>query len=293
MKTQNKTTKPKISEVMKKFIPLKNGYLTRKICGTTDLNILEKAYKNKDFVLITGETGTGKTHLIRHFAYTKKLPYARINLNGGTTSDELIGRWIPKDDGGFKFQDGLLTLFVRNGGVLVLDEINSCPADILFCLHSLTDDERTLTLLDKDSEVIHTNENFFLVSTINPDYEGTKPLNQAFKDRFKIKLFFDYDDKIEKQLIKDENILNLAKKLRIMYLKDELSTPISTRLLIYYIENLKTYNKKIATEIFLNNFDLCERKPILNVIELLEKGEIDDDLKAEDKPDEQKQNNNP
>jgi len=272
------------SEVdLKKFIPKHDGYIARKICGTSDLAILDKAYQKKDFVLITGETGTGKTHLIRHFAYKKKLPYARVNLNGGTTADELIGHWIPDKSGHFKWQDGLLTLFVRNGGIIVLDEINACPADILFCLHSLTDDERTLTLLDKDGEVIHANENFFLVSTMNPDYEGTKPLNEAFKDRFKVKLFFDYDDKIEKKLVEDEDILKLANKLRIIKSKGEISTPVSTRLLIYYKDNAVTYGERLALEIFLNNFEPYEREPIKNVLELIAKGENETDEKKEEK----------
>lgn len=270
---------------MSKFIPLTDGYISRKICGTTDLMILEKAYQNKDFVSITGETGTGKTHLIRHFCFKKKLPYARVSLNGGTTADELIGRWIPDADGKFKWQDGLLTMFARNGGVIVLDEINSCPAEILFCLHSLTDDERTLNLMDKDSEVIHAHKDFFLVVTMNPDYEGTKPLNEAFKDRFKIKLYFDYDEDIESKLIKNENILKLARKLRIMKNKGEISTPVSTRLLIYYCKNCELFNKKLALEIFLNNFETFEKEPIKNVWEMIESGK-DVEQGTEEKSDE-------
>ena len=260
---------------MKKFIPLTDGYIARKIKNSTDLKILDVAYnkQKKDFVMIVGETGTGKTHLVRHFAFKKKLPYARISLNGGATSDELIGHWIPSEDGKFKWQDGLLTLFVRNGGVVVLDEVNACPSDILFCLHSLTDDERTLTLLDKDSEVIHAHPNFFLITTFNPDYEGTKPLNEAFKDRFKVKLEFDYSVKIEEKLISDKDILKLAEKLRVMRAKNEISTPISTRMLIFYEQNSKEYGKELALEFFLNNFEIFEKEPIKNVLEMISKGE--------------------
>jgi MoxR-like ATPase len=167
----------------------------------------------------------------------------------------------------------LLTLFVRNGGVVVLDEVNACPSDILFCLHSLTDDERTLTLLDKDSEVLHAHPNFFLITTFNPDYEGTKPLNEAFKDRFKVKLDFDYNLKIEDKLVEDKDILRLAEKLRIMRAKNEISTPISTRMLIFYEQNSKQYGKDLALEFFLNNFESYEKEPIKNVLEMISKGE--------------------
>jgi len=280
-----KLNKPKVVETqttitqnqeMNKFIPLTNGYIKRRLHGINDVDILKTAYTNKDFVLIVGETGTGKTHLIRHFAYENKLPYARINLNGGTTADELIGHWVPNKDGGFKWQDGILTTFVKNGGVIALDEVNACPAEILFCLHSLTDDERTLTLVDENNTVIKAHPNFFLVATMNPDYEGTKPLNQAFKDRFKIKLIFDYDDKIEKKIVEDEVIVELAKKLRTMHSKGEISTPISTRTLIHYSENKNAYGEKLAFEIFLNNFETDEKDAIKNVMELMKSNENTD-----------------
>ena len=253
------------------FIPTSDGYVSRKICRVTDLKILEKCYKNKDFVLLLGETGSGKTHLVRHFAYKKSLPYVRVNLNGGTTADELIGHWVPKKEGGFRWQDGVLTMFVRNGGVVALDEVNACPAEILFSLHSLTDDERTLTLTSKDGEVVRAHPNFFLVATMNPDYEGTRPLNAAFKDRFKVKLFFDYDIAVEKELIDDESTLQLAAKLRLMKAKGELVTPVSTRMLLYYRSNNELFGRTLATELFLNNFEAYEREAIKNVVEMMAK----------------------
>ncbi len=256
-------------ENMTQFIPRSDGYISRKIGKFQDIKILEKCYNDRAFVLIFGETGTGKTHLVRHFAYEKKLPYARVNLNGGTTADELIGHWVPKEDGGFKWQDGILTLFARYGGVVVLDEVNSCPAEILFALHSLTDDERTLTLTAKDGEVVHSHKNFFLVATMNPDYEGTKPLNAAFKDRFKVKLFFDYDTKIEKQLINEDNLVEIARKLRVMKAKGEINTPISTRMLMYFKSNEELFDTKFAIELFLNNFEAYEREAIKNVVEMM------------------------
>lgn len=257
---------------MRSFVPLSDGYIPRKYGKTTDVKILEKCYNDKSFVLIMGETGCGKTHLIRHFAFVNKLPYVRINLNGGTTADELIGHWVPKPAGGFRWQDGVLTAFARNGGIVALDEVNACPAEILFALHSLTDDERTLTLTSKDGEVIRANPNFFLVATMNPDYEGTRPLNAAFKDRFKVKLYFDYDAKIENELVKNPELLKLANKLRIMKTKGELNTPISTRLLLYYNSNVELFGKNLATEFFLNNFEPYEREPIKNVIEMISSG---------------------
>lgn len=282
VQTQKAKSEYVVPENMKQYIPNTDGYIARKFGRFTDVEILERSYNNGKFVLLEGETGTGKTHLVRHFAFEKKLPYARINLNGGTTADELLGRWVPNLQGGFRWQDGLLTIFVRNGGIIALDEVNACPAEILFALHSLTDDERTLKIND---EVIHAHEHFFLVGTMNPnEYEGTKPLNWAFASRFKIKLYFDYDAKIEKKLIEDEKILEIAEKLRLMHKKGEISTPISTRELIAFDENRKVFDENLAYDLFLNNFEKIEQKAIQNVIELLK------NPKKEKAKEEEKQN---
>lgn len=268
------------------FIPsTEYEYIPRKIGKKDDISILETAFDNKQFALLIGETGTGKTHLIRHLALKKKMPYARINLNGGTTADELIGHWVPDNEGGFRWQDGLLTIFVRNGGIIALDEVNACPAEILMALHSLTDDERMIVLQSKDGEVVKAHKNFYLACSMNPDYEGTKPLNEAFKDRFPIKIFFDYSEKVEKKLIKDDVLRRLAKRLRKMKEVGEITTPVSTRQLLYFVENKESYGYDTALEFFLNNFESHEKQPIKDVIEMLDgTGDKGSNKSKEDNP---------
>jgi MoxR-like ATPase len=272
-KTQQKA-KYEVSEEMKKYVPSIDGYIARKIGKTTDVDILTTAYEHNQNVLLVGECGTGKTKIISHIAYKKQLPYARVNLNGGTTPDQLIGHFVPNGEGGLKWQDGLLTQFVRHGGILAVDEINSCASEILFFLYPLLDDERKLTLVDKDSEVIIANKNFMLIATMNPaesGYEGRRPLDAGLKDRFHIKLFYDYDEAIENKLVKSKKILELARKLRFMRSKNELSTPVSLRMLIYYDNNSELFGEKVAFDMFLNSFESHEREPIRNVLEMIEK----------------------
>jgi nitric oxide reductase NorQ protein len=258
---------------MSRFIPNNDGYIPQKIGDLTDIEILDRAYKNKQNVLIIGGTGSGKSSCTHDFCFRKQIPYIRINLNGGTTPDELIGQFIPDEDkgnGAIKWQDGLLTTFVRYGGCAVLEEVNAIPPEISFCLHGLTDDYRKLILTQKDGEVIQAHPNFFLVCCMNENYEGTHPLNQAFKDRFRI-LEFNYNEKAEKKIVKDELMLNLAVKLRVMKMKGEINTPISTRMLKYYTENVEIYGQKVALQMFLNSFEPFEREPIKNVLEMIKR----------------------
>ena len=250
------------------FVPQHNGYIPRKLYGKkTDIEIMEAIYNERTPLLIIGETGVGKTASVRHFTFTKQLPYMRVNFNGAMTPEDLIGQYVPCENG-FAWVDGVLTKFVRNGGVFVVDEINSGNAEILFFLHPLLDDERKLVLVQKDGEVIHAHKDFWLVATMNRDYEGTKPLNLALQDRFKI-IEFDYDSAVEKKLIADKFLLELAEKLRASHKKGELDTPISTRGLIYFEQDIKTFGRETAEQLFLNKFNPFERKAIVEVIDLM------------------------
>jgi nitric oxide reductase NorQ protein len=256
---------------MGQFIPLpqKNGYIPRNLGGTTDVKLLENAYRNKDFLLIIGNTGLGKTHLIRHFAFMKKLPYMRVNMTGATSPEDLAGQWIPNPNpdstAKYIWQDGVLTTFMRNGGIFCVDEINMTPADILSMCHSVTDDERRLVLTQKDGEVIHAHKDFFFASTMNEGYEGTRPLNLALKDRFRI-IYFNYDRKVEEKLGIDGKLLDVADKLRE---SKEIMTPTSTRDLLKYMHDKENYGEKVARMFFINNFAVDEQNVIREVIELI------------------------
>jgi intein/homing endonuclease len=113
-----------------------------------------------------------------------------------------------------------------------------------------------------------------LHNTMNPaesGYEGRRPLDAGLKDRFHIKLFYDYDEAIENKLVKSKKILELARKLRFMRGKGELSTPVSLRMLLYYDNNSELFGEKVAFDMFLNSFESHEREPIRNVLEMIEK----------------------
>src|SRR6202008_2443922 len=82
-------------------------------------------------VLLIGETGTGKTSLIRHLALNTNNAFVRVNFNGGTTIDELVGRWVI-DGGETKWNDGLLVTAMKKGYWFHADEINAASAEINF-----------------------------------------------------------------------------------------------------------------------------------------------------------------
>lgn len=154
-------------------------------------------------VLLMGESGTGKTSAIRFLANETGNGLRRVNLNGGTTADELVGRMLINDKGTY-WVDGVLTEAMRRGEWIVLDEINAALPEVLFVLQSVMDDDGYLVLTEKDDkEIVHKHVNFRLFATCNPpEYAGTKEMNKALLSRFAICINAEYpSEKTELEII--------------------------------------------------------------------------------------------
>lgn len=224
--------------------PVKFATIKQEIVGYTDeIKNLNYAATHNLPVLLIGETGVGKTAMIRHLAGKYEKPFRRINLNGQTTVDEFVGKTLLNKEGTY-WQDGILTEAMRNGYWLVLDELNAALPEILFTLHSLMDDDRYIVLSENNGEIVRPHPGFRLFATMNPSgkYAGTKELNKALLSRFPMILQLKYPDaKTEKDIIQlyskaDSSVINnlirMANDLRASYTKEEIEMVCSTRDLI-------------------------------------------------------------
>lgn len=190
-------------------------------------------------ILLIGEAGTGKTSIARFLAHKRQQGYTRISMTGFTTPDELIGSKAIKD-GATYYEDGILTKAMKEGHLVVLDEINATTPDCLFIIHGLLDEDKRLTL--PNGEIVRPHKDFRFIATMNADYEGTKGLNRALLDRFSIIIAINtlmpkqeealltkrtkIDNKVIKQLI------GLAWTIRKAYKEGKILTYASTRTLL-------------------------------------------------------------
>ncbi len=205
---------------------------------TEDITTLDKCIESNIPVLLVGETGTGKTTLVKEFAKENKKELIRVSLNGNISTEEILGKFLlAKEE--TVWQDGILTTAVRKGQWIIFDEINSCSPEILFAIHGLLDEEKALVLPEKDNERIPAHKDFRFLASMNPDdYAGTKTLNQAFISRFVIiNIQHIAEDNEIKFLInkykiseaKAKSIVSLGSELRKMKTNQEIDYFCSTR----------------------------------------------------------------
>jgi MoxR-like ATPase len=268
---------PRKAEVELARIPDKKWaeeYLNRKVVnGKTDFDILDVAKANKQNVLIRGHAGSGKTMCILAWASARQYRYYNISANVGLEPSHLFGAWTPTEQAGvFKWQDGAVTDLVRHGGVLLLNEIDFMPERITTVLFGLLDDRREIQLLENGGEVIKAHPDLVVIGDHNPNYRGSRPMNQAWKDRFAHKLEFDYDKSIEKKLIKSASLLDVAQKLRDQAHKGELDTPVSTRGLMSFCRNVANVGLDYAVTSYVNGFSDDEREAVKLVFDTAKSG---------------------
>jgi nitric oxide reductase NorQ protein len=154
--------------------------------------IVRALYYFKQCSLI-GPSGTGKTHIVYLVAELTGLPIWEVNCGLSTSSFDLIGRFIGL--GKENWVDGLLTQWLRKGGIMYLDEANMMKQDVATRLNPVLDTRGHLVLNEKDSEVIERHKHGYMIISMNPataEFSGTKPLNAAMRRRMAVWINFDF-----------------------------------------------------------------------------------------------------
>lgn len=179
---------------------------------------LELAVELNMPVLIVGDTGTGKTTIVKSVADKVGAEWIRFNLTGETTVDEFVGKYVLLNQETV-WEDGVLLTAMKQGKWIIVDEVNVALPEILFVLHSLLDDDRSVMVSNHQGEVVKPHEDFRFFGTMNPvdEYAGTKDLNKAFKSRFGMILNMDYPNpKLESQIVHSKGEVDMPTAMQIV-----------------------------------------------------------------------------
>ena len=237
---------------------------------------IEKILRAKIFypVFVTGLSGNGKTMMVEQVCAKMKRECYRVNLTKQSDEDDLLGgfRLI---DGNTVWCDGPVVNAMKNGGVLLLDEIDLASHNIM-CLQPVLEGKGVF--LKKISQWVRPAEGFTIFATANTKgkgsddgrFIGTNVLNEAFLDRFPVTLEQEYASRsVEKKIIKkamqsldvdDDNfadhLVRWAEIIRKSFYEGAVDEIISTRRLVDIVKAYSIFNDKmLAIQMAISRFD--------------------------------------
>lgn len=194
--------------------PNGHDYYSRKWGQHSDIEVLRNARKARQFVLLYGVPGCGKTALVEG-AFPEELE--TIIGSGDTELSDFIGGYVQTPSGGFEWIDGALVRAVEQGKVLLIDEIGLIDPKVLSVVYGLMDGRRELVVTaNPERGVVKAQEGFYVVSATNPNVAGVR-LSEALLSRFAIQAELTTDWTLAKKLGVPQSAVvasqNLAKKM--------------------------------------------------------------------------------
>ncbi len=237
-------------------------------------------------VLIQGYHGTGKSSHIEQVCARLNWACMRVNLDSHISRIDLLGKdAIILQDGKqiTDFKEGILPWALQNPVVLIFDEYDAGRPDVMFVIQRILEENGKLTLLDQNC-VITPHAQFRLFATANTVglgdttglYHGTQPINQAQMDRWNIVATLNYlSRRAEMEILTKrfgdafenivyDNMLAVAELTRVGFVNGDISTVMSPRTVISWIDNAIIFNNiQYAFRVsFLNKCDESERHSI-------------------------------
>lgn len=291
-------------------VDLTQKSITRSVSGavpTVDKNYvpfgnykdIEKIIKSRSFfpILITGESGNGKSSSILQIHARNNLPLIRLNMTKKTDADELIGSKT-LIDGNVYLVEGPIITAMRQGCTVLIDEIDAGDANTLLCLQIIL--EGKPYYFSALGEYVHPAPGFNVIMTANTKgqgsesgrYFGTNILNEAFMERIALTFEQEFPSAaIEKKIIVNmmnsygcvdegfaEELVKWADAIRRSFADGAVDSVISTRRLEHIVRGFSIFeDKKKVVQYAVNRFDTMTKQAFFD---LFDKISVDPTTKA-------------
>lgn len=153
-------------------------------CWALIPHLLESEHAHR--FLFHGPPGTGKTTAAHYYGNGGEIFCTTLHEEYAVA--EFEGHWVPKENGGFDWVDGVASGAWKAGGTLVLNEIDLASGPVLTKCLAILDD---LSIAGYDLPVgrIKPEKGFKVIATMNGEPED---LPDALRDRFDAIVNVDY-----------------------------------------------------------------------------------------------------
>jgi midasin (ATPase involved in ribosome maturation) len=236
-------------------------------------------------IYITGLSGNGKTTMVEQVCARLKRECLRVNIIATTDEDDLLGGFRLVN-GETVWQDGPVTLAMKRGAVLLLDEVD-LGTDKMMCLQPVLEGKGVY--LKKINEKVVPAAGFTVVATANTKgqggenserFAGTRIQNEAFLERFKITLEQEYPSRAQERKIvlnlmdnfncRDEdfadNLTKWSEIIRKTFNEGAIDDMITTRRLCAIVDNYSIFGDKMkAIKQTIARFTADSQEAFLNL----------------------------
>jgi len=243
---------------------------------------VEKIVRSRQFypIYVTGLSGNGKTLMVEQVCAKLRRECYRVNITRQTDEDDLLGgfRLI---NGQTVWCDGPVVSAMKNGGVLLLDEIDLGSANLM-CLQPVLEGKGVF--LKKIGQWITPAVGFQVFATANTKgkgsddgrFVGTGVMNEAMLDRFPVTLEQPYPTRTTERKILGkagcddadfaDHLTKWAEIIRKSFYEGAVDEIISTRRLVDIVSAWNIFSdKEKAIAMCLARFDDDTREAFLSL----------------------------
>ena len=248
---------------------------------------LENIIKSQIFYpsYISGPTGNGKSTMVEQICAKHNRPLIRVNLNMMTDEEQLIGSKT-LENGNVEIVEGPVLIAMRQGTMLLLDEIDAGSANTLLCLQPILEGKPYYFKLKNEMIVPASGFNVFATANTKGKgsddgrYIGTNVLNEAFLERFAVTFNQEYPNaKVETKIVSNlmetygcldqefaDTLIKWADAIRRTFDDGGVDETITTRRMIHIVRAFAIFkNREKAVELCCNRFDNATKDAFLKL----------------------------
>jgi nitric oxide reductase NorQ protein len=190
-------------------------YKPREVGGHEDIALLRSAREHREFVLLSGPPGTGKTALAEAaFAGSDGSGMETISCTADTTEADFLGTFVQEPaTGTYPWVPGPLHRSVLAAVPLFVDEIALADPRVLAVLYELMDGRGVLRITANPAlDPIPVRPGWFVIAACNPHAPGAS-MSDALRSRFTHHIQVDSDWDLAAELGVPGELITIARNL--------------------------------------------------------------------------------